>query len=85
MKKLKYILIFFAVLGIILYFSFKSMVMDPPDIEDQSALKLEVETITDSLSFCGDSWLHKNHGGVYELMVSGTPFEMGVKNGKLTP
>ncbi len=84
MKVLKYILLFFVVLIAGMYFWFRSMIMTPPEIQDKSALSLEVNRISDSLSVCGDSWLHKDDGGIYELMISGKPFELGVKNGKLT-
>ena len=84
MKKLKYILIIILVLITGLYVWFKSMILSPPEIEDQSVLSLEVQQLSDSLSVCGDSWLHQNNGGIYELMISGKPFELGVKNGKLT-
>ncbi len=84
MKVLKYILLFFVLLIAVMYFWFRSMIMTPPEIQDKSVLDLEVNHISDSLSVCGDSWLHKDDGGIYELMISGKPFELGVKNGKLT-
>ncbi len=84
MKKLKYILLFLLVLISGLYIWFRSMVLTPPEIKDKSVLSLEVKQLSDSLSICGDSWLHQNDGGIYELMISGKPFELGVKNGKLT-
>jgi hypothetical protein len=42
-----------------------------------------VETATDSYSV-GNNWLRKNQYGLWEMYLEGTPFEMGVANGKLT-
>ncbi len=84
MKKIRNIIIAIVALVLIAYVWLMSLMVSPPEIADKSVMALEVNTISDSLSFCGDSWLHKNKGGIYELMVSGNPFELGVKNGKLT-
>ncbi len=84
MKKLRNILIALIALLLIGYLWLLSLVLSPPEIKDKSVLALEVKHISDSLSICGDSWLHQDEGGIYELMVSGKPFELGVKNGKLT-
>lgn len=83
-RVLKYGLIIFVVLFIVLFFVQKALVISPPDIKDKSALNYPLEVKGDSLVFCGDSWLHTNSGGVSELYIKGAPFEMGVKNGKLT-
>lgn len=83
-RVLKYGLIIFVVLFIVLFFVQRALVISPPDIKDKSALNYPLEAKSDSLVFCGDSWLHTNRGGISELYVKGAPFEMGVKNGKLT-
>ncbi len=84
MKKIKYILLVLLVIILGFFVWFQSMILVHPDVDDESVLSIEVQRLSDSLSVCGDSWLHKNNGGIYELMVCGKPFESGVKNGKLT-
>ncbi len=89
MKKLKKIVLiglgFITITFIVLLIVYKSMVvLDPPFIKDKSALKLTREKISDSLFICDDSWLHLSKSGIWEMYISGSPFEMGVKNGKLT-
>jgi len=37
-----------------------------------------------SLYVIGDNWLRHSRYGLYEMYVSGRPFELGVKNGKLS-
>ncbi len=60
------------------------VVLEPPIIKDKSALKLTREKINDSLFICDDSWLHLSKSGIREMYIAGSPFELGVKNGKLT-
>lgn len=87
-KRLKY---FFLIGGVILTFFIVLLVvaqyvlvLEPPTIENRDVVDLPIIVENDSLTYCGDSWLHVNSGGVDELFITGTPFEMGVKNGKLT-
>lgn len=56
----------------------------PPAVADRSAEKLQRQHI-DSTSFViGNNWLRKSKYGLYEMYTSGTPFERGVINGKLS-
>lgn len=56
----------------------------PPFISDTTALNLKRQQL-DSVSYIiGDNWIRKNKYGLYEMYVSGTPFERGVINGKLS-
>lgn len=55
----------------------------PPKISDSSALSLQVAHPGGSLYIIGDNWIRKNRFGLYEMYVSGAPFERGVINGKL--
>lgn len=83
MKKRIYLFIFFLILGYIIYFLF-SLKVPPPKIKDKSAMEIPLNQISDSLWQCGDSWLKLNDKGLWEMYVSGSPFELGVKAGKLT-
>jgi len=56
----------------------------PPKVADMSALKLEKKHVEGSLYTIGDDWIRQNKYGLYEMSVSGKPFERGVKNGKLS-
>lgn len=56
----------------------------PPKVRDTSALALQVQHPEGSLYTIGDNWIRQNRYGLYEMYVSGKPFERGVKNGKLS-
>ncbi len=57
--------------------------IQPPNIADTSALSLQVKTDHETRTI-GDNWLRHSRFGLYEMYTSGTPFEMGVKEGKLS-
>ncbi len=57
--------------------------INPPAVHDTSALKLQPLHVDSTLYTIGDNWIRRNEYGLYEMYVSGKPFEMGVKNGKL--
>lgn len=78
------IVVLVTVLFVLFFVAQKVLIVSPPVVEDQMALDLSVVTYNDSLVLCDDSWLHTNHGGISELFIAGSPFDMGVKNGKLT-
>lgn len=56
----------------------------PPKVSDTAAFALERKHPEGTLYTIGDNWIRKNQYGLYEMYVSGTPFERGVKNGKLS-
>lgn len=56
----------------------------PPKVVDMSALNLPVTHAEGTLYTIGDNWIRKNEYGLYEMYVSGKPYERGVKNGKLS-
>lgn len=56
----------------------------PPQVADTSAFALQVAAPEGSLRTIGDNWLRQNQYGLWEMYVSGAPFERGVKNGKLS-
>ena len=58
--------------------------IDPPKINDLSSLQLERKQIDTNCYTLHDNWFRKSKSGLYELYVSGAPFERGVIEGKLT-
>lgn len=58
--------------------------VSPPAIADTAALSLEKRHIEGSLYVIDNNWIRKNKWGLYEMYVSGAPFEMGIKEGKLS-
>lgn len=56
----------------------------PPRVSDTSALRLRVAHPEGSLYTIGNNWIRKNEFGLYEMYVSGKPYERGVINGKLS-
>lgn len=59
------------------------MQIDTPVIEDVSALEWQVEELTPGLTKINGGWFRKSNLGLFEIFVSGNPFERGVTNGKL--
>lgn len=84
-KKILYTLGFTIFLIAGLSIAYKTRVkIDPPPVGDMSPLDWEREEITDNFYKIKDSWLKQNEYGYWELYLSGSPFERGVANGKLT-
>jgi len=84
MKWIKYTVVSLSIVSIALFIALRSIVLAPPPVDKGDILNQPVKQITDSLMMCQDDWLKTNDGGISELYISGKPFEMGVKNGKLT-
>ena len=66
------------------FYAWKVSDVQPPKLADTSAFALQAAHPEGSLYTIGDNWERRNKWGLYELYVSGAPFERGVKNGKLT-
>lgn len=56
----------------------------PPVVADHSADSAQVSEVAPGLFTIGNSWFRKSESGLYELCVEGSPYEIGVRNGKLT-
>ncbi|NOR88404.1 MAG: peptidase C45, partial [Bacteroidales bacterium] len=82
---LKYTLIFIIGLSIafLLYF-FIAIQISEPHIDTQLIKKNDLRKINDSCFTYQDSWLRKNRLGLWEMYVSGSPEELGIKNGILS-
>ncbi|MDO6818322.1 C45 family autoproteolytic acyltransferase/hydolase [Zobellia sp. 1_MG-2023] len=57
---------------------------DLPNISQYEANVTERQQLTDSTYLLGTNFLTKNQQGLYELYVSGNPYELGLKTGNLT-
>ena len=85
MKKFfKYSALFILLFAVVFTAYFISVVqIDTPVIEDVSALEWQVEELTPGLTKINGGWFRKSNLGLFEIFVSGNPFERGVTNGKL--
>jgi len=85
LKILGYMLAAFLLLIIVFcIYVWKVSDIKPPVVADTTAVRLTRKHVTGSLYTIGDNWIRKNKYGLYEMYVSGAPFELGVKNGKLS-
>ncbi len=78
------IIIIVLIIGIlIILFNIKTKIT-PPHIDDLSILKVVRENPAPDFYKIGNNWLRKNKFGLWEMYLEGSPFEIGVINGKLT-
>ncbi|RYF89010.1 MAG: peptidase C45, partial [Chitinophagaceae bacterium] len=75
-------IIFLLIVGII-YVVIVSKT-DPPQVADQSSLQLERKDLGNGMYTINGDWFRKSKSGLYEMYVSGEPYQMGVVNGKLS-
>jgi isopenicillin-N N-acyltransferase like protein len=87
-KLLRFLAWFFGLIAFILLllFIYLSVVsrINPPKIEDKTALSLQRTEPFPGLYTLNNNWFRKSRSGLFELYVEGRPFERGVVNGKLT-
>lgn len=57
--------------------------INPPDVEDTSAWKLNRMQEADGYYTLGNNWLRKNEHGLWEAYIEGDPFERGAILGNL--
>ncbi|WP_368662516.1 C45 family autoproteolytic acyltransferase/hydolase [Zobellia laminariae] len=57
---------------------------DLPNISQYQVNIAQRQQLTDSTYLLGNNFLTKNKQGLYELYVSGNPYELGLKTGSLT-
>ena len=66
-------------------FIFRTLVIvNPPKVKDDGLTNLKREKPGNNYYKIKNNWLRKDDSGLWELYVSGKPFERGVINGKLT-
>lgn len=77
------IIVLLIILSLIILFTIKTK-LSPPDISDLSILEKVRENPAPNYYKIDNSWLRKNESGLWEMYLEGSPFEIGVINGKLT-
>jgi len=89
-RKRKYIRrTFYTVAGLlmvilILQITFKVIVrISLPDVPDISIKDFDRITVGENAYKIGDNWVRKNKTGLWEMYLSGNPYELGLKNGIL--
>lgn len=78
------IIILLVIISILVILFNRATKLEPPVIDDISILEVERENPAPDFYKFGTSWLKKNKYGLWEMYVEGSPFEIGVANGKLT-
>ena len=68
---------------LVISFNIKTKIL-PPKVYDLSILDIERSNPAPDFYKIGNSWLRKNKFGLWEMYLEGSPFEIGVINGKLT-
>ena len=68
---------------LVIVFNVKTKIT-PPDIVDTEILNSVRENPAPDFYKIGNNWLRKNKYGLWEMYLEGSPFEIGVINGKLT-
>lgn len=77
--------LFLVLILLVLYAIYRSIVIiNPPSVENEQAVLLEREALSDTSFRIGTDWLRKNSSGLWEMYISGNAFERGVKIGKLS-
>ena len=71
------------IIGLVVVYNLKTKIT-PPEIIDISVLEMERGNPSPDFFRVGNSWLKKNKYGLWEMYLEGSPFEIGVINGKLT-
>jgi Penicillin V acylase and related amidases len=71
------------IISLIVYFNIATKI-SPPEIKDMSVLEVVRENPSPDFYKIKNSWLRKNKFGLWEMYLEGSPFEIGVINGKLT-
>ena len=70
-------------IALFVYFNIATKI-SPPEIKDMSILEVVRENPSPDFYKINNSWLRKNKFGLWEMYLEGSPFEIGVINGKLT-
>ena len=77
------LLIIIGFLGVSLFVIWRILIIKPKFPIDKNILKIERTNPEKNFYKLGENWLKKNSFGVWELYVSGNPYQLGVYNGIL--
>lgn len=87
-KILKFLAWFLGILLLLLLifcvYVWKVSDVKPPAVQDRAVEALQRTQLDSTAYVLGNNWLRKSRYGLYEMYVSGGPFERGVINGKLS-
>jgi hypothetical protein len=87
-KIFKFFLIFLGVLvllsGAFAIYVYNIADATPPVLTEQEKVQIAAPLVTDSMATLGDNWISRNEHGLYEMYVSGSPYERGLKAGALS-
>ena len=67
---------FFVSIGIFVIWFYFEATITPPKIEDSSALCFRRDSISLNTYQVENSWIKKNDFGLWEMKLSGSPFEL---------
>ncbi len=78
------IIIIVLVIGLLIILFNAKTKITPPHVDDLSILEVARENPAPDFYKIGNNWIRKNKFGLWEMYLEGSPFEIGVINGKLT-
>lgn len=74
----------FLVLIVLTALFFYAIYVPSPDVEESVFEKVVIEQPSNQFYKYKNNWLRKSNSGLFEMYVEGSPYEMGVINGKLS-
>ncbi len=77
------LLVLILILLIFLFYAYYRIQIDEPQVKQDEAFNLKRTLVNDSLTVSGNDWIKLNDKGLYEMYLSGSPLELGVKHGLL--
>lgn len=84
-KRVLYVFGFFILLLIAgAIYLYSVAIAHPPKLQDKHVLQLSRQQKGAGFYTLNDNWFRKSNSGLFEMYVSGKPFERGVINGKLS-
>jgi predicted choloylglycine hydrolase len=83
-RRIFFALALIVILIIVLIIVFRAMVkINPPPVPVINSEILTREKVDTNTYIIGDNWARKSKAGLWEMYLSGSPYEIGVKNGRL--
>ena len=79
----RFVLIFLGLILTLLAWFFYVIQLPEPELKNLQIEEADLIKVNDSTFSYKDAWLRKNEWGLWEMYISGSPEELGVKNGIL--
>ena len=84
-RRTLYILVGILTVIVVLMIAFNIMVkIEPPDVPAISTEHFKRVQVDSNVYKIGDNWIRKSESGLWEMYLSGNPYELGIKNGILS-